>query len=738
MQQSGFSIQVQPLQLTIHNGGLMMVTDREGWIRGGDSGLFAHDTKYLSGYSALLNGFAPTFVTAEEITYNSATLTYTNQKLRAGPTLIEEFEIFLRVTRVLADRYYERFELTSYVKDPVQLSFLLFFEASFEPLPNVRTAHPIHPRVVHLRYNHAQQALRGIYHDAWFSRCFDYRIVHSDSKPFYTPQAIFFNPRLQHAQTWHLEVEAFLTGEPLGRFSTSRVDQLPEAPSAEAPPSVSMGARLAENRAEIAAWHQRIAQVQTPNATVQRAYDQAANDLASLRLQKVANEWYPAAGVPWFNCIFGRDALTVSLQGLAFGWPFPRAVLTRLAELQGKAVNNWNDEEPGKIPHQLRVGQLSMMGKIPFNPFYGTVDASLLYVILLSEYYRFTGDRRLLEEFVGPMDGCLEWARTYGDIDGDGFIEYWMRGPQDYHNQGWKDAGDAVLYPDGSIVPDPIAIVEVQGYYYDALRRAAEIYQLLGRFKDVDAVSEHAERLGHAFNAAYWRPDASFYAYGLDPWKRPIRTIASNPGQLLWTGVVPAERTGLVTQRLLAEDLFTGWGVRTLSADNPAFDPLSYQRGSVWPQDNAIIALGMKRCGHWEETNRIAEGVFAASGFFAQGRLPELWGGFDRDVTRWPVLYPLANIPQAWGAGSIPMLLRAILGLEPDIARRRLLATPTLPEWLDEIVIRNLPFAGGMLDLRFHGVGQDSRFEVLRSRGGITAETGPIPQRAHTTGATWR
>lgn len=722
MQQSGFSVQVQPLQLTIHNGGMMLVTGRDGWIHGGDHGLFAHDTKYLTGYTGLLNGFAPTFVTAEEITYNSAILTYTNRKLRAGAIMVDDFEIFLRITRVLSDRYHERFELTSYVKEPVQLDFTLFFEASFEPLPNVRTEHPVHPRVVHLRYDHARQVLSGTYRDTWFSRHFDYHIVACESAAFYTPRAISFHPRLKHGETWRLEVEALFTGEPLGRFSASQVDRPLIGPDRGTPPALSVAERVAESRALNQDWHSRIAQVDTPNPTVQRAYAQAANDLASLRLDRVGDEWYPAAGVPWFNCIFGRDALTVSLQGISFGWPFPRAVLTRLAQLQGTVVNLWNDEEPGKIPHQLRTGQMSLMGKIPFNPFYGTVDASLLYVILLSETYRFTGDRRLLEEFVGPMDGCLEWAQNYGDIDGDGFIEYWMRSAHDYHNQGWKDAGDAVLYPDGSIVPDPIAIVEVQGYYFDALRRAAEIYQLLGQSKKADAASERAESLHRDFNARYWLPDEQFYAYGLDPWKRPIPTIASNPGQLLWTGIVPPERTGSVTRRLFAEDLYGGWGVRTLSTRNPAYDPLSYQRGSVWPQDNAIIALGMKRCGHWEATNRIAEGIFAASGFFALGRLPELWAGLDREATRWPVLYPLANIPQAWAAGSIPMLLRAILGIEPDITRRRLLVAPTLPEWLDQLVIRNVPFAGGTLDLRLSGVGQDSRLQVLRSSGPISAK----------------
>ncbi|MGH2460714.1 MAG: amylo-alpha-1,6-glucosidase, partial [Chloroflexota bacterium] len=489
---------------------------------------------------------------------------------------------------------------------------------------------------------------------------------------------------------------------------------------------VPVAERLDLAQAELGRWSARLARLSTPNPTVQRAYDQAVRDLAALRLQKVGDEWYPAAGVPWYNAVFGRDALQTARQCLAIGAPFPRAVLTRLAQLQGTRVDRWSDEEPGKIPHELRAGQLSVMGKIPFNPFYGTVDASLLYVVLLWETYCFTGDRTLLEDFLAPMEGCLRWAREYGDVDGDGFVEYWMRSPHDYHNQAWKDAGDAVVYPDGRIVPDPIAIVEVQGDYYAALRGAAGIYRTLGHPAKANAAEQRAEDLRRDFDARFWLPDEGTYAFGLDPDKRPIRTIASNPGQLLWNGIVPPDQAAQVADRLMAPDMFAGWGVRTLTRDNGAYDPIAYQRGAIWPFDNSFIALGLKRYGHWQETNRIAEGIFAASGFFAQGRLPELWAGLDRCQTEWPVLYPDANVPQAWSAGSVPLLLRAILGIEPDVERRRLLVQPTLPDWLDELTLRGIPFAGGTADLRFHGQGASSRVDILGTTGGIQVEQLPL------------
>ncbi|HUX87643.1 MAG TPA: amylo-alpha-1,6-glucosidase [Chloroflexota bacterium] len=385
-------------------------------------------------------------------------------------------------------------------------------------------------------------------------------------------------------------------------------------------------------------------------------------------------------------------------------------------------MNRWNDEEPGKILHELRVGQLSLMGKIPFNPYYGTVDASLLYVILLAETYRFTGDHRLLEQFSGPLEGRLRWAADYGGIDGDGFIEYWMPSPHDYRNQAWKDAGDAVVYPKGTIVPDPIAVVEVQGYYYRALCDASTIYRVLGQTAKADAAQEHATRLFNTFNQTYWLPEEQFYAYGLDPQKRPIRTIASNPGLLLWTRAVQPERAAAIARRLMADDLFCGWGVRTLSRHNKAYAPVMYQRGSIWPYDNSFIALGLKRYGHWEATNRIAQGIFTASGYFAQGDLPELWVGFDRTQTEWPVPYPQANIPQAWSAGSVPLLLRSILGLEPDLGQRRILLSPTLPDWIEELTLRGLRFLDGEIDFKVTGRGIDTRVEVLRTNGVISIE----------------
>jgi glycogen debranching enzyme len=551
----------------------------------------------------------------------------------------------------------------------------------------------------------------------------DYQVESASTRPRFSPNLLLFVVELGYGETWRTDIRVTLGGEPKGRYFVSQVGGPTGEPRHGRSTSwVSAADSAAETFSEIERWLAGLSRLQTANGTVQRAYDTALADLAALRLQKIDSEWYPAAGVPWYNCVFGRDGLITALQTLPIGCPFPRAVLTRLADLQGSVVNDWNDEEPGKIPHELRQGELSLTGKVPFDPFYGSVDTTLLYVLLVAEAYQFTGERQLLEEFITPVEKCLRWAAEYGDIDGDGFIEYWKRGPSDFQNKAWKDASDAVVDPEGRIVPVPLAIVEVQSLYYAALCRAAEIFRVLGDAAKADAAERRAEELYRRFNEVYWLSEEGTYAYCLDPAKRPIRTIASNPGQLLWTKIVPPERARLVANRLMADDMFCGWGIRTLSSQNSAFAPALYQRGSVWPHDNAIIALGMKRYGAWQQVNRIAEGIFAASAYFAGNHLPELWVGLDRSQTSWPVLYPLANVPQAWAAGSVPLLLRAILGIEPDVDGRVLYLTLTLPDWLDDITFLGLRCAGGTVDVRFVGRGEESEAIVLRTTGGLSVE----------------
>jgi glycogen debranching enzyme len=396
---------------------------------------------------------------------------------------------------------------------------------------------------------------------------------------------------------------------------------------------------------------------------------------------------------------------------------FGRGTLARLAALQSDRNVPERDQEPGKLPHEVREGELTYFGRLPFSPYYGTADASLLYVILLAEEYPFSGDPALAEQYLAVAERCLAWAEQWGDADGDGFVEYCPRGPLGYHNQGWKDAFDAIVYPSGQIVPDPIALCEIQGYYYAALRAMARLLRAFGRQEEAVARDRQADDLYRRFNRSFWMPDTEFYALGLDPRKEQIQTIASNAGQLLWCQIVPPSRAAAIVRRLRAPDLFAGWGIRTLSAENPAFNPISYHRGSIWPHDNGIIALGLKRYGFWREANQIAQGILDAAAHFENHSLPELFAGFERQEGESPVPYADANVPQAWAAGSVFHLFRAMLGLEVDSASGVVSVQPTLPDWLPEMELRGFKAAHTCLDLRFVGVGTATRVEVIRHEG---------------------
>ncbi len=693
------SILVGPRFLTIHYYDTMLVTSPQGWIEDPLSGLFSRDTRYISNYRLTLNGFDLRFLGASQPYYFATTHHFTNPRLGAGPESIAENSLVVRVSRYVRQGVHEDITVTNYAGRTVDLSLALHIGTDFADIFQVRGVERVIPRLAQARWDQADNRLTVTYRRGTFLRTLIIRFNETSTPPGHSAGAVAFRFRLAPGASWESCADIML--EELHESGHPKRETLPVAAT------------------DYRGWQAATTRVQTPNRLVAQSYDQAIADLGSLRLEEVDGYWYPAAGLPWFMAVFGRDALLTALEAIIAHPRFGVGVLERLAQLQGKKVDRWTEEEPGKLPHELRRGELAATGKIPHIPYYGTVDAPLLYPILLYEVYAFTADRGLLERFYGPAAGCLEWAARYGDIDGDGFIEYRPRSPKGYRNQGWKDAFDAVVYPDGRLVEPPIAICEVQGYYYDALRRMAAIARLLNHADEAAEYSRRATDLYARFNQAYWWEAEGFYAMGLGPHKEPIWSVASNPGHLLWSGIVPPERAAQLAQRLMSEDMFSGWGIRTLSAAHPAYDPVSYQRGSVWPHDNSLIALGLKRYGFWQEANRVAQGLFEAAAFYAHTTLPELFAGIARSPGDLPVPYADANSPQAWAAASVPMFLRAVLGLEVDPSGPRLYAAPTLPEWLPEVTLSNFLVCGDWLDLRFRGQGPDTAVEILRSGGRV-------------------
>jgi glycogen debranching enzyme len=458
-------------------------------------------------------------------------------------------------------------------------------------------------------------------------------------------------------------------------------------------------------------------------------YQQAIEDMGALRIydMDVSDEaWVPAAGVPWFVTLFGRDSLTVSYQNMSVAAGFARGALKRLSEYQATERDDWRDAQPGKILHEIRFGELAHFHKIPFTPYYGTADATILYLIVLSEAYRWTGDLDLLKEYRSVAEKCLDWIDHYGDLDGDGFQEYKTFSSLGYENLSWKDAGDAVVYADGSQVKQPKALCELQGYAYDAKTRMAEVFQALGDESRAKALLQQAETLKQKFNQAFWMEDEGCFAFGLDPHKKQITSIASNAGQCLWGGIADQDKAERTAKRLLQDDMWCGWGIRTLSNKNPAYNPFAYQRGSVWPQDNGIIADGFKRYGLADEANKVIRGIFDAIERFDSYRPPEVFAGVQREgIIDFPILYPGgANIPQAWATGSIFHMIRTMLGLRADAPHKRLYVNPTLPDWLPDIELRQMRVGPSVIDLRFWQEGKRSRWEIrdIKTDKGVAQE----------------
>jgi glycogen debranching enzyme len=452
--------------------------------------------------------------------------------------------------------------------------------------------------------------------------------------------------------------------------------------------------------------------------------DRSLRDLHMLQTTLQGQHFF-AAGVPWFVTLFGRDSLIAALQMLAYDPRVAAQTLRLLARYQGQKVDAWRDEEPGKIMHELRVGELAHLNEIPQTPYYGTIDATPLFLILVAQHAAWTGDLTLFRDFRSNIERALVWIATYGDSNGDGYLEYQSASDKGLSNQGWKDSGDAVVNDDGTLAQPPIALVEVQGYVYLAKTSLAGLYAQAGEADRAAQLQREAQELRTRFNRDFWLAEKHYYALALQAEHRPVAVIASNPGQALWTGIADPDKARQTVARLMADDMFSGWGVRTLSTHERRYNPIGYHLGTVWPHDNALIAAGFRRYGFHDEAGRIFTGMVEAATHFTHYRLPEVFAGFRRVDYGIPVRYPVACHPQAWAAGSIPFLLMTALGLVPEAFAQRLrIVQPVLPDFLHQLEVHRLRVGDGYADLRFarHTDGSVA-IRVLRVEGQLEVIT---------------
>jgi glycogen debranching enzyme len=483
------------------------------------------------------------------------------------------------------------------------------------------------------------------------------------------------------------------------------------------PPEVSE----ADAERAYADWAANSAVINSDNQLFDRL---VARGLADLRLLlndgPEAGQRYVAAGIPWFATLFGRDSILSAYEAVAIHPAIARDTLRVLAAHQATVDDPSRDAEPGKIVHELRVGEMASTGELPFGAYYGSVDATPLWLILLGETYDWTGDDALVDELWPNAMAALDWIDKYGDIDGDGFVEYGRRAERGLVNQGWKDSRDSVRDRLGRTVEGPIALAEVQGYVYDAKRRLARLARRRSETDLADRLEADAEQLRAAFEAAFWVDDLGAYAMALDGRKRQADAMASNQGHALWSGIVAPARAAAVVDRLSSPELDSGWGIRTYAAGQPGYNPLSYHLGSIWPHDNALILAGVKRYGFDQRAASLAGQFFEAGQHFQDNRMPELFCGFDRRLVPVPVPYPVACSPQAWAAAAPLLIVRAMLGLQAHAEQHRLeLIQPHLTPWLGKLTITGLRVGGASVDLLVHRWRGSTSVEVLGKSGDL-------------------
>jgi glycogen debranching enzyme len=456
----------------------------------------------------------------------------------------------------------------------------------------------------------------------------------------------------------------------------------------------------------------------TSNGQINAWFDRAMSDLQMMTTELPTGP-YPYAGVPWFNTPFGRDGILTGLECLWLRPSLARGVLAYLASTQAVDVIPEQEAEPGKILHETRYGEMAVLGEMPFGRYYGSVDATPLFVVLAGAYYERTGDLEFVRSLWPNMEAALRWLDNYGDRDGDGFVEY-RQSTRGLLHQGWKDSDDAVFHADGSQAIGPIALCEVQGYVYAARRAAAAVAAALGRTDRAAELTEQAEDLQRRFENAFWCEELSTYAIALDGGGRPCRVRTSNAGHCLFAGIASPERARRVARTLLSAESFSGWGVRTVAASEAGYNPMGYHTGSIWPHDNALIASGLARYGFGEKALQLLTGQFEAGMHFELHRMPELFCGFAQDPGESPVLYPVACAPQAWSAASVFLLFQACLGLEINGVDQQIYFTrPQLPASLGELRIHNLEVAGATIDLLLKRQEHDVGVNVIRRDGNI-------------------
>jgi len=683
-----------------------LVLDNHGDIgasAGGPDGLFHMDTRHLAHFELLINGLQPLLL-GSNLTNDNGILTVdlTNPDIFYNNHIILQKNLLhvARTVFVWRGTIYNRFAVLNYSAQRVQLLLSFTFDNDFADVFEVRGMTRTRRGAIQSEIGDRQVAL-----------------VYAGLDNVTRRTEIAFDPPPTHLS---LSLASFRLDLDPQKAVSLHASVSCNTPAVEPTPFLKIMRRA---HLEIKQVMDVDTEIHTSNHLFNEVLRRCTADLAIL-LTETPQGRYPYAGIPWYSTTFGRDGLITALQCLWLDRKIALAVLRRLAATQATSFDPASDAEPGKILHEMRSGEMANLKEVPFGLYYGSVDSTPLFVLLAGRYAQTTGDIETLRSLWPAIDRALEWIDGPGDPDQDGFVEYHRATDRGLGNQGWKDSHDAIFHADGRLAEGPIALSEVQGYVYAAKKLASWCAKKLGLTERARLLAEQADRLAERFEDAFWCEDLGTYALALDGEKRPCRVWTSNAGQVLFSGIARQERAARVASGLMSPSQFSGWGVRTVSTGEPRYNPMSYHDGSVWPHDNALIAIGLARYGAKKGVLKIFRALFDAATYMDLRRLPELFCGFARYHGRGPTLYPVACAPQAWSAGTFFALLQASLGVRQDPWKREVrFRRPTLPDFLDEVVLKGLAVGNGAVDVAVRRRGDRTSLEVLNVSGDIDVKT---------------
>jgi glycogen debranching enzyme len=723
----------------VSSGRTVLATGEDGVLRAAsEQGLLVYETRLLSRYRYLIDGAEPYFVCASNVAQRSWLGYYIALPGRPESTVydVAQQAVELRLSRYAGGGLHEDVDLTNFTSSPVRFTLALELESDFADVAEtdrgrrqqgrltsdwsvgeesweLRTSYEAVHRYEHQGESGTAQMRRGLI----------VRFSNASTAPRRRGRRILFPVRLAPHESWHCCVDLIpvIEGRPISPRYGCR----------------SFGAQENEYERKSRTFLREATKFSTAESgtlagVVAGALEQGKRDLAALRLFDLdcgERAWTVAAGLPLYVALFGRDTLTVAWEAAPVSTDLMRGTLPVLAGLQGKATDDWRDEQPGRMLHEAHTGPLSALNYDPRARSYGSLTTSGFYPFVVAQLWHWTADKQLVAPYVDPAVAALRWLETYSDRDGDGFFDYKTRSRMGVQNQGWKDSGDALVHEDSRPAPTPIATCEEQGIAYAAMLNLAEVLWWFDRKDEAKHLYKRAVELKKRFNAAFWMEDEGFFAMAIDGDGRQVRSIGSNALHCIATGIADKAHVPRCLDRLFAQDMFSGWGVRTLSSEHPAYNPYSYHRGTVWPVEHGPFAVGAYRYGCHDRVEQICRAQFQLAALFEHYRLPECVAGHQRGADHpFPAVYPAANSPQAWSTTTVYTLLQAMLGMQPYAPFRILFVDPHLPPWLPEITLSGMRVADAVVSLRFfRRANGRSDYEVLENEGALIVIRQPSP-----------